>query len=429
MALKVVESKERVTGAAMDQPLPKRRPNYIVAGIGIGVLLVAAVLIWQLIPNGLRVAEDEIRIVSAERQMFRNHIVVRSTAEPLRTVMLDALESGRVEEVLVNDGALVEKGQLLFRLSNPQLQLDLVAREADRAQQISNLSVLRVEIEGSQTDHDRRMLDLNFAATQARKQLVRYQALLKDGFIPAWTLEEAEDKVAQQEQAVKDQQARFAIEMRIKRDGAKQMEQAIERLEAGLNVVRQSIDGLAVRAPISGRLTDFRLQLGEIVKPERRIGRIDDPDDFKLLAQIDEYFLGGVAVGKKGDARVNGRDYPVEISSVFPQINDGRFSIELLFTEEAPTGLNPGQSMETQIVLGETVPALILPNDAFLNDSGGTWVFALIQSGKAAERRPIRIGRRNNSQVEVTSGLEAGERVIVSSYAGFGNAERLEIVR
>jgi HlyD family secretion protein len=435
MALKIVGATEgltagaRVTGAAMDRPLPKRRPNYLVAAVGALLLLGGIAAISQLVPHGLRVAEGDIQIATVQQGMFHNDVVVRSTAEPLHTIMLDALESGRVEEVLVNDGALVAKDALLFRLSNPQLRLNLVAREADRAQQISNLSILRVSIETSQTEHQRRMLDLNFALTQAEKQYTRNASLAKTGVIAAVALEESQDRLTQERQALEDEKTRAVIEMRMKRDGVRQMEQAIERLDAGLKVVNESIDALAVRAPIAGRLTDLRLQLGEIVKSEQRIGRIDDPSRFKLVAKIDEYYLGSVLTGKEGSVNVNGRDYAVEINRVFPQITDGRFSIELLFTDEATPAMNPGQSAETRITLGDTSPGLILPNDAFLNDGGGTWVFVVDRDGRTATRRTIRIGRRNNSQVEVASGLMSGERVIVSTYARFGKAERLQFAK
>jgi HlyD family secretion protein len=410
----------------MDRPLPKRRRNYLIVAIGSVLLLGGIGVISLLLPHGLRVAEGDIRVATVKQGMFHDDVVVRSTAEPLHTIMLDALESGRVEEVLVNDGALVAKDALLFRLSNPQLRLNLVAREADRAQQIANLSILRVSIETSQTEHQRRMLDLKFALTQAEKQYTRNASLAKAGVIAVVALEESQDRLAQQRQALEDEKTRAVIEMRIKRDGVRQMEQAIDQLDAGLKVVNESIEALAVRAPIAGRLTDFRLQLGEIVKSEQRIGRIDDPSQFKLKAQIDEYFLGSILTGKKGSVNVNGRDYAVEVSRVFPQITDGRFLIESLFTGEAPPEMNPGQSAETRITLGGTSPGLILPNDAFLNDTGGAWAFVLAPDGSSAERRTIRVGRRNNSQVEVASGLVPGERVIVSTYARFGKAERLQ---
>jgi HlyD family secretion protein len=418
---------ERITGAAMDQPLPRQRRNTwaLVAG-GLGLVGVVTAL-SQLAPRGLAVAHEEIRIATVERGLFRNDIVVRATAAPLHTVMLDALESGRVEEVLANDGAAVTRGQLLFRLSNPQLRLDLVAREADRAQQISNLSLLRVAIETSRTEHQRRMLDLRFAHAQAEKTHARFAALARDGVIATRTLEESADELDRLRQSLADEQSRAAVEMRIKRDGARQMEQAIERLDAGLKVVNESIDGLAVRAPISGRLTDFRLQLGEIVKPEQRIGRIDDPSRFKLVAVVDEYFLGRVVPGKAGIVIAAGRDHEASVSRVFPQIKDGRFTIELEFAGDSPPGMNPGQGVETRITLGETSPALILPNDAWLNDNAGNAVFVLARDARHAERRAIRIGRRNNAQVEIATGLAPGERVIVSGYSAFGAAERLAI--
>jgi HlyD family secretion protein len=430
MASKVVPISDKVvTGAAMDQPLPPRQRNLIVLGACVLLPVLVAAAFWQLVPRGLRVAEVDLRIATVKQDMFRNDLVMRAIAAPLHSVMLDAFQSGRVEEVLANDGVHVAKGDLLFRLSNPQLRLELVAREADRAQQISNFSILRVAIESSETEHQRRLLDLNYALTQARKQHARLVPLAKDGVVSAAVLEESQDRVARETQALEDENSRFAVEARIKRDGAKQMERAIERLDAGLKVVNESIEGLAVRAPISGRLTDFHLQLGEIVKPDQHIGRIDDPGEVKLVAQVDEYFLDGVSVGKEGSASINGNDYPVAISRVFPQVESGRFTLELRFVGTGPEGMSPGQSAETRLTLGESSPGLILPNDAFINDTGGTWVFVISRDGTEASRRPVRLGRRNNRQVEIASGLVAGERVIVSNYGSFGKVERLQIAQ
>jgi HlyD family secretion protein len=430
MASKVVPISDKVvTGAAMDQPRPLRQRNLIVVGACVLLPVLAAAGFWNLVPRGLRVAEMDLRIATVKREMFRNDLVMRASAAPLHSVMLDAFQSGRVEEVLANDGAHVAKGDLLFRLSNPQLRLELVAREADRAQQISNLSILRVSIESGETEHQRRLLDLNFALAQARKQHARLAPLAKEGVVSVAALEESADRVARETQALEDETSRFAIEARIKRDGAKQMERAIERLDAGLRVVNESIEGLAVRAPIAGRLTDFHLQLGEIVKPDQHIGRIDQPGAVKLKALVDEYFLDGLSPGKEGVASVNGRDYAVAIDRVFPQVDNGRFTIELKFVNDAPGGMSPGQSAETRLTLGESSPALILPNDSYVNDTGGAWVFVVSPDGETATRRVIRAGRRNNRQVEIASGLDAGERVIVSNYGTFGRVERLQIAK
>jgi HlyD family secretion protein len=423
----VLDACARVSGAAMDRPAPPRRPPFAAVALALLAFLGAVAALSQLIPHGLRVIGGSIRMASVERGMFHDDAVVRATAEPLHTIMLDAAESGRVEEILVTDGALVDKGALLFRLSNPQLRLTLAAREADLAQQISNLSALKVSIETNRTEHLRRRLDLEFSRVQAEKLYARNAALAKSGVIAAVALEESRDRLARDRRALDDEDVRDAVEMRIKRQGVEQMAHAVERLDAGLALANESLAALDVRAPIAGRLTDFRLQLGEIVKADQHLGRIDDPSRFKFVAPLDEYYLGGVAVGTRGSVTVEGRSHPVEVSRVFPQIKDGRFVIESSFSGESPTGLKPGQSVEMRLTLGEARPSMLLPNDAYLNDGGGTWVFAVAGDGRTAERRAIRIGRRNHSQVEVLSGLEPGERVIVSAYAGFGREERLQI--
>jgi len=427
MALTVVKPAERSTGIAMDRPLPNRRTNYLPMMLGAMGLIGAIVATAALLPHGLSVREGELRIATVQQGLFHDDVLMRASAAPLHTVMLDALETGRVEEVVVSDGTVVNKGDLLFRLSNPQLRLNLVAREADRTQQVSNLSNMRVAMETSQSDHERRVLDLTFAVAQARRLHARYVSLRDSGYISASMFEDSEDKLNQQEQALTAENTRFAIEMHIKRDAIRQMRQAIAQLDSGLQVVSESIQALAVRAPMAGRLTGFQLQVGEIVEPEQHIGRIDDPDRFKLLADVDEFYLGRVSAGERGRATADGHEYEVVVSRVFPQVTEGRFSVELLFTGEAPAEMSPGESVETRVALGRTTPGLILPNDAYLNDSGGTWVFAVARDGKRAERRDIRIGRRNNSQVEVIGGLGAGERVIVSSYSAFRKAERLQI--
>jgi len=430
MKLQFARPDVRVTGAAMDQPVQRRYGKRLATAVGMIVLLLGgAIELWRLIPRGMQVPATDIRIAAVERGMFRDDVVVRATAAPLHSVMLDSVESGRVEEVFARDGALVAQGELLFRLSNPQRRLELLARESDRAQQISNLSNLRVALEASRTEHQRRMSDLTFTGLQAQKQHARNLALTQKGFISAAVVDDSADRLAQQQRAYDDEMAGGTTEISIKRDAVKQMEQAIARLDAGLQLVNATVDALAVRAPLAGRLTDFHLQVGETVKPDQHIGRIDDPTQFKLSTQIDEYYLNRVAVGRYGSAIVDGIDYAVELSRVYPQIREGRFTVELTFEKAQPQALSPGQSVEAHITLGESANGLLLPNDAFVNDSGGAWAFVVGQDGASAERRTVRIGRRNNSQIEILSGLAAGDRVIVSSYAVYGKAERLQFIK
>lgn len=414
----------------MDSVAPKRRGKLIARiAAGAAIVLACGFAAWYWMPRGLQVAAQDVRVATVAKGVFLDDIVVRASAEPLNSVILDSVESGRVEEVFAKDGAMVKKGQLLFRLSNPQRNLELLARQAEHAQQISNLSNLRVAHEAGRTDHQRRLSDLEFALSQGEKQHARNMKLASQGFISSVALEESADRLAQQRRALKQERDSTDTEARVRSDALAQMETAIKGLQSGLLLVNATVDALAVRAPVDGMLTGFRLQVGETVKTDQHIGRIDDPNRFKLAAQVDEFYLNRVAVGRHGSVRQGEKTYAVDVSTIYPQIKDGRFTVEMVFTRGQPEVLSPGQSLDAQLTLGEPATALLLPNGAFANDTGGAWVFVLARGGDTVNRREVRIGRRNNSQVEILSGLSAGEQVIVSSYAPFGKAERLQLTR
>ncbi|MEX5748081.1 efflux RND transporter periplasmic adaptor subunit [Massilia sp. X63] len=419
---------QAVTGAAMDAVVP-RRPSkrYVRAGLAFALLLAFGAGAWQLMPHGLQVPAADVRVAQAANGIFRDDIVVRASAQPLNSIMLDSVESGRVEEVLVEDGQTVGKGQLLFRLSNPQRNLALLERQAEHAQQISNLANLRVAQEASRSEHRRRYADAEFALQQAEKQHARNSRLAQQGFISAVALEESSDRLAQQRRTLDNERRRFETEESVRKQGLQQMETAIDGLASGLQLVGATVDALAVRAPADGMLTDFRLQVGQTVQPNQNIGRIDDPKRFKLRVEVDEFYLSRVTRGLAGAVHQDGKQYPLKVSAVFPQIREGRFTAEMVFTQDQPAVISPGQSLDAQLTLGRSAQALLLPAGAFVNDTGGAWVFVVDKDSGRAGKRAVRLGRRNNSQVEVLSGLAAGEQVIVSSYGPFGKAEQLQL--
>ena len=418
-------------GVSMDTPLPPpRRLRTMVAVVAAGAgIALAGLALRQLQPRGLQVPLAKARFATVEQGLFRDELALRAVAAPLKTVMLDAVDSGRVEEVLVRDGDSVRQGAVLFRLSNPQRHLELLARESEHAQQISNLTNLRVAAEASRTQRQRRVSDQAFAVMQAEKQHQRNLALSDKGFLSAAALEESADRLAQQRKLLAAETDSNATESAIQQDALRQMEQAIARLDAGLRVVGATIDGLTVRAPASGRLTDFHLQVGETVRPDQHLGRIDDLARFKLSAQVDEYYLGRVAVGLHGSASIGGNAWPVTVSGVYPQIKDGHFTLELMFDGAQTPPLRPGQSSEISLALGGARKALLLPFDAWLGDGGGQWAYVLEPDGTLARRRAIRTGRRSQNQVELLSGLAAGERVLVSPTAAYGVSPLLQFTQ
>lgn len=415
-------------GATMDVVVPRRRGKRVAAiGVLLAAIVIGAYALWSWMPRGLQIDGADLRVGQVTRGVFVDEVIVRASAEPLNSVILDAVESGRVEEVFATDGALVKKGQLLFRISNPQRNLELLARQSEHAVSIFNLSNLRVSQEASASEHQRRLDDLQFALDQASKQHARNVRLAAQGYISAVALEESADKLAQQQRALRQEQQSAAAEARVREHAEQQLESAIHGLNSGLKLVSATVEALTVRAPVEGRLTNFRLQVGESIATGKNIGRIDDPARFKLSASVDEYYLNRMAVGRHAQVQQDGRNYAADISTIYPQIKDGRFTVELVFTQGQPPVLNPGQSLDARITLGEPASALLLPNGAFINDSGGAWVYVLDAAGRGAERRMVRIGRRSNSQIEVLDGLSVGEKVILSSYAAYGNSPRLQI--
>jgi len=419
-----------VTGAAMDSVVPKRRGR-LALRLALGALaaLAAGWAFWQALPHGLQVAARDVRIARVESGVFRDDVVVRAVAEPLHSIILDSVESGRVEEVFAKDGQAVKKGDLLFRLSNPQRNLELLARQTEYSQQIFNAANLRVTQETVRTDHQRRLSDLEFALSQAKKQHERNRRLAAQHFISAVALEESSDKLAQQQRALDEEKRAVGNEEQVRGRALQQMEGALHGLQSGLQLVSATVDALAVRAPADGVLTDFRMLVGQTVRPDQHIGRIDDPQHFKLSAQIDEFYLSRIAVGRVGRVIQDDKPYELRVATVYPQIKEGRFTAEMVFIKGQPAVISPGQGMDAQLTLGEPAKALLLPNGAFVNDTGGTWAFVVAPDGERVEKRALRLGRRNNNQVEVLSGLAAGENVIVSGYAPFGKADRLQLTQ
>lgn len=391
------------------------------------IALAAGTAVWQSMPKGLVVEAHDIRTATVTTGPFLDNIVVRANAEPLKSVFLDSVESGRVEEVFTTDGAMVKEGQLLFRLSNPQRNLELLARQAEHAQQISNLSNLRVAQEDSIAAHARRVDELEYALQQQKKQHARNVQLASKGFISAAALEESKDLLAQQQRILKQENDSFDTSSQVRHTALDQLGHAINELDSGLTLINATVTALAVRAPVGGRLTGFRLQVGETVKTDQHIGRIDDPTHFKMVAQVDEFYLSRVSIGQRGELSAGDKKYPITVSTIYPQVKDGRFTVESVFDGVPPPTISPGQSFDMQITLGDPKQALLLPVGAFVNETGGGWVYVVDPGGSTATRRAVKTGRRGVNQIEILSGLSSGEKVITSSYSKFGKSEVLQL--
>lgn len=416
------------TGAAMDQIVPiNRKRRWLKILTVVLILLAVCIMGWQSLPRGLQIARADIRIQSAEQGQFLDDIIVRAYAQPLHSVILDSVESGRVEEIYVQDGSMVKKGQLLFLLSNTQRNLELLQRKGEHTQQVANMANMQVLFQSASSEAKRQLAQLAFDLQQAQKKHERNSRLAQEGFISSAAFEESKDQLERASFVYQQEEKHQIDNAKVRGTALGQMEAGINGLQSGLKIVTSAVDALAVRAPIAGKLTDFHLQVGESIVAGKRLGRVDDPTSFKLQAQVDEYYLNRVALGQTGKARMIDQSYSIAVTAIYPQIKDGRFLVELQFTEQSPKQLNPGQSLDVNITMGAPKSALLLPMGTYINDSGGNWLFVLDKSGQYAEKRAVKIGQRSNRQIEIVDGLRSGDQVVISSYEQYQNVKRLEL--
>ena len=415
-------------GLGMDRVVPgARRARWRrAAWAAIALTALACALAWSW-PRGLPVARDDLKLATVVAGTFDDELVLRATVAPARSVLLDATDGGRVDAVLVSDGALVEAGDLLYRLSNPQRQQDVLARSADVAQQLANLSVQRAELAAARATQRRERATLQFELDKAQADTERTARLAAQGFVSDVALQDARRHSDLQARLLAQEREDGDAEMATREQSLRQLERAVAGLDDGLRLVRAAAAGLASRAPVRGRVAGFALQVGATVHPGDHLGRVDETGGFKLAASVDEFYRGRLHTGLAARLDNGASPAALVLARIDPQISAGHVGIELEFTGPPPAGLQAGQALDVRVVLGAASPALLVADGPFHADSGGAWVYVVSDDGISAQRRAVRLGRHAAGQVEVLEGLREGERVVVSGVRRFGDATRLRI--
>lgn len=399
-------------------------------GIFAIVVLVAAAGLYKFWPEGgrsLKVDRGRIVISQVTSGRFDDFIPVRGRVTPLRTLYLDAVEGGRIERVLVEDGAFVEAGDLLIELSNTALQLDVISRAAQVTEQLNNLRTIELALEQNRLQHRSNLVEIDYQIIRLGRIVERRRSLIERGNVSRANLLDAEDELTyfKNRRAVTlDSQE---TDLRLQGIQMRQLGDAGAQLEANLAFARRNLDSLNVRAPVSGKLTALNAEIGQSLARGERLGQIDDPNGYKLSAQIDEFYLGRVDLEQIADLSVAGRPYQLQVAKTYPQVRNGQFEVDLVFTGETPEGIRRGQTLQIRLFLGDASEALLIPNGAFYQDTGGDWVFVVAADGASAIRRRVRLGRRNMRFIEVLDGLDEGERVITSPYTNYIDMDRLDL--
>ena len=358
---------------------------------------------------------------------FDDYIPVRGQVIPLKTVFLDAIEGGRVEAVYVEDGAFVKAGDLIIDLSNTQLQLGVIAREAEVTEQLNNLRNTELSLEQNRLEHKRNLVDINYHIIRLSREIERLTPLVEKDLVDDGTLERLKDEhdwyIAKREITLESQET----DERMQKLQMEQLRTAGAQLERNLEVASRNMQALNVRAPVDGKLTAFDLEIGQALSRGVNIGQIDDPEAFKVTANIDEYYLSRVDLEQTATMSVDGKNFNLMVRKIYPQVKNGTFEVDLVFVDGEPGSIRRGQTLQLNLQLGSPSDSLLIPNGAFYQDTGGNWVFVVTVDGARAVKRNVRTGRRNLKFIEVLDGLEPGEQVITSPYTNYLDMDRLEL--
>lgn len=424
------EHNEKPSG--MDRRIERsnRKPWFI----GAGIAVLVAVVIWLVMSmdtsTSFTLDGQRIRVAEVRSGVYEDFIPLRASVEPERSVYLDAIEGGRVEAVLVEEGAFVEADQPLIRLSNTQLQLDVIAREAEVSEQLNNLRNTQLAIEQNRLKLKSDLIEIDYQVGKLSRLIARYETLEAKQFLSVQQYEDSQEELVYWKNRREVTRESQAQDEKIRIAQIEQLQASVTQLEKNLNLARSNLDNLLIRAPRAGQLTSLEAELGESKARGERMGQIDDVDRFKASALVNEFYLNRVRTGQTAQLTLDGNEYALTISKVYPEVQASQFEIDLRFTDAAPAQIRRGQTLQMRLVLGDIAQqAVLLPNGPFFNDTGGAWVFALNGAGDFAERRQVRLGRRNTNYIEVESGLLPGDQVIVSSYSNFIEVDRLFIDR
>jgi HlyD family secretion protein len=418
--------------SAMDRPVapPPRRRRWllIVAGIAVALAVLGALYVRYALTRSVVVREASVVVSPVRQAVFTEYVPATATVAPRTTAYLDAIEGGQVAEVMVEEGALVRRGQVLLKLKNTNLQLEMLGRQAQLMEQLDRLNQTILSFEQARVTHERELIESNAQIEQLTQRLKRREALRASGTVSQQELDELAIDLGR---ARKLQAAAIEardIDAKFRNEQVTQLRSAIKTTRENLDMASETLQSLAVKAPISGQLTALDADLGAAKAPGQRIGQIDDVHAYKVEAGVDEFYLGRVKPGQPATAEWNGKTWQLQVAKVYTQVTNRQFKVDLYFTQAAaPEGLRRGQSMDVRLELGAASKGLVTGNGPFYEETGGTWAFVLPKTGNVAERRSVRFGRRNPDQIEVLSGLVAGERIISSGYDQLRKFDRVEI--
>jgi HlyD family secretion protein len=415
----------------MDRAIPKKfwtKQRIILSVLG---ALFLTFVVWQFgfadKRSKLNVDAEKLTVSEVKDGNFDEYIIVQGVVQPLKTIQLDAIVGGYVTQKLVDGGNMVKSGDIILRLENQNLKLNFLQSETEASRLVNDLQNTRQRLKVEKFNLQKTLSDLDFQTAQAKDVLERNEKLLKSNMVTDLEFQRSKreyDRLVMQRsieiESQKYQQENAQLQI-------KQLEGTLVRTQKNVDLWRQTLENLVVKAPVTGLLSSINVEIGSNINQGQNIGQIDDMNGFKLRVEIDEHYISRIFTGLKAGMEFNGKKYDLEIIKVYPEVRGGRFGVDMIFSGETPEGIRRGQSSPVRLELGQSQKALLLPVGGFFSDTGGNWVYVLESDGKRAVKRNISLGRKNPNYYEVIEGLKSGDKVITSSYSNFGDKEVLAI--
>lgn len=413
----------------MDIKIEKKkglRPKHYAYIIG-GVLLLF--VLYKLVMNTsvstFRAEKDKLSIGEVTQGKFDDYITINGSVAPITTIYMDAYEGGRVKEKLIEEGAIVKKGDIILKLENSKLYEQILASESNLALKQNDLRSTKLTFDSRQVEGKRSLATAEYDLHRLKRNFEQNQALYDDELISKETYLLSKENYELSKKQYDIIKIQTEQDDALRKTSLSSLDTDLSRMQKTLGMVYERLDHLNVRAPADGQLGFLDAEIGQSIGQGERIGQINVLTDFKIEAEIDEHYIDRVKRDLNATFERNGKEYELRLRKVYPEVRSGRFKVDLVFTGNKPENIRAGQSYNIKLQLGESSDALLLPKGSFFQSTGGQWIFVLDPNGGEAMRRSIRIGKQNSRYYEVLEGLEPGEEVITSNYASFGEAEKI----
>ena len=373
----------------------------------------------------LRVDAGLVNIATVEQGEFNDYVRLTGSVQPMTTVQLSPLESGVVERIVAEEGTSVKRGDVILEMSNNSLSMQILQSEADLAEKQNILRNTMISMEQERLALRQEKLQLDLEVSRLKRTYQQNENLYNDNLLAREEYLRAKEDY---ELAVRK---RDLVLERQKQDSlyrtsqVSQLEESLRSMQLNMELIRQRVDNLKVKAPIDGEVGMLDVVLGQSLQQGANIGQVNDLTTYKVQAQIDEHYIDRVTTGLVASFERQGAEYEMQLRKVYPEVRNGQFKADFRFSSAAPENIRSGQTYYLNLQLGEAAEAILIPRGSFYQATGGRWIYVVDASGEKAYRREIRIGRQNPQYYEVIEGLQPGEKVITSSYDNFGENEVL----